>query len=301
MTEYDYSPAAWQAHLAKQTKIDEWRRHNALHQPVNPFIQSHTINDSDFYKKRRKKKKSKKGKGHESEDEWEYEPYEGPDRPPTPPASAPVSYPGYPGGFAPLAQYGGGLAVPQQQPAYQYQYQYPQQQQAPQGQPFHLVNSNTGALVPVWTGSCWVYQQQGTSSGSSDRKHRRKRSSPAALSLPMANGSAQMISYYQQQPQPQSFTGQPVRQPYSASLPAMSGLYIPSTQTSPASGAYTLPQPYSAGVYQMPVAQIGGVAIQQPQSAGAYGTVIMASNSSKKHRGSDGGSSFFGKLRRGKL
>ncbi|KAJ2922777.1 hypothetical protein H1R20_g14332, partial [Candolleomyces eurysporus] len=79
MTEYDYSPGAIKAHLAKQARIAKWADNTDGHKHhlTNPFVlspsvaalQSKPITPSEYY---------------------------GPDRPPTPPASAPAY--GYGGG-----------------------------------------------------------------------------------------------------------------------------------------------------------------------------------------------------------
>ncbi|KDR69395.1 hypothetical protein GALMADRAFT_919388 [Galerina marginata CBS 339.88] len=38
MTEYDYSPEAYERHLAKQAKIADWVEHTNYHEPANPFV-----------------------------------------------------------------------------------------------------------------------------------------------------------------------------------------------------------------------------------------------------------------------
>ncbi|EAU81076.2 hypothetical protein CC1G_10367 [Coprinopsis cinerea okayama7 len=308
MTEYDFSPGAWQAHLAKQAQIDKWRRNNANFQPTNPFLPTSTArDDSDFYKSS-KKKKSKKGKSRAHDgDDSDASDYSGPDRPPTPPASAPVGY----GGVFPFQM--GPMGYPHVQ-AYQGLSSAPVQprQSHPPAPGYQFIQNGT-PLVPQWTGTCWVYQAPAStstthvaSSGSShrsSRKHRRKKSLPTPLPLPMIPAAVPMYGYFQAPQQ----AGQ--RGPYSGSVPAMStsAMYLPSGHTSPASGGYTtLPQ--SAGVYpmQMPVPQIhgqsaGGYTVK-PSNASAssypYGTIIV--DGKRDSQRSSSGSSFFGRLRKKK-
>ncbi|KAJ2912874.1 hypothetical protein MD484_g7527, partial [Candolleomyces efflorescens] len=134
MTEYDYSPGAWEAHLAKQASIARWSQETSQqkHAYTNPFKPSpeevEKKQASDFY-----------GAG---------EVYEGPDRPPTPTNPVPTTglY-----GYAPQVASGH------------------QQQRHASG-----TTSGTGAgvggyqafyyagnvLVPRWTGTQWVYETQ---------------------------------------------------------------------------------------------------------------------------------------------
>ncbi|KAF6764454.1 hypothetical protein DFP72DRAFT_840515 [Ephemerocybe angulata] len=71
MTEYDYSPAAYEQHLAKQARIAEWSSQSSQvrDQYTNPFKPS----DDELAKK---KQSEFHGPGDDK--------YEGPDRPPTP-------------------------------------------------------------------------------------------------------------------------------------------------------------------------------------------------------------------------
>ncbi|RXW15976.1 hypothetical protein EST38_g9879 [Candolleomyces aberdarensis] len=127
MTEYDYSPAAWEAHIAKQASIAQWSQETSQqkHAYTNPFKPSAEEtarkNASNFY-----------GGG---------EVYEGPDRPPTPTNPGPIRG-GFPGYVPPMAS--------------------GQQQQAPAAtagaggyQAYYYAGS---VLVPRWTGTTWVYE-----------------------------------------------------------------------------------------------------------------------------------------------
>lgn len=128
MTEYDYSPGAWEAHLAKQASIARWSQETSQlkHAYTNPFKPSPEEiakkQATDFY-----------GSG---------EVYEGPDRPPTPTNPGPMTglY-----GYAPQVVSG-------------------QQQRQASGttsaaavgyQAFYYAGN---VLVPRWTGTQWVYE-----------------------------------------------------------------------------------------------------------------------------------------------
>lgn len=54
MTEYNYSPAAMQAHMQKLASIDKWRLNNNHYPPVNPFTPTNR-EASDFCKGKSKK------------------------------------------------------------------------------------------------------------------------------------------------------------------------------------------------------------------------------------------------------
>lgn len=80
MTEYDYSPEAWEAHLAKQARIAEWSAQASTVNGPNPFKPTEEeiarLKASGFYNADRKR-------------------YTGPDRPPSPGAPPTSSQGGY--------------------------------------------------------------------------------------------------------------------------------------------------------------------------------------------------------------
>ncbi|KAF6760901.1 hypothetical protein DFP72DRAFT_57000 [Ephemerocybe angulata] len=142
MTEYDYSPSAMRAHLAKQAQVSKWasntdKQHRTYGLP-NPFAPSNTPRQSDFYAK----------------PSTPSEVY-GPDRPPSPPRSAPMGF-GYGGGYGygTAGGYTGGYT-------------------SPQGQ--------SPAMQPTWNGYAWVYNlpQQAQplryDTGGQDHGHRSHR------------------------------------------------------------------------------------------------------------------------------
>lgn len=51
MTEYDYSPAAWENHLAQQARVSNWVSQTTAqaHSYSNPFLLSPTLRDRSFY------------------------------------------------------------------------------------------------------------------------------------------------------------------------------------------------------------------------------------------------------------
>lgn len=184
--------------------------------------------------------------------------------------------------------------------------------QPPPQPPYQFINNQTGQpLVPVWNGSCWIYQQSVASPtttvqvDSSSKLHRRKRSLPPPVPSPMPQGYPVMGSggYFQPQPQQhQSFSAM-ARSPYSASLPATSAMYPYSGHTSPASGAYSLPQ--QNGYIQMPVPQVQMVqqssSCLKPSNASMmsypYGSATVIVDSKREHHKSSG-SSFFGRSKK---
>ncbi|KAG2341092.1 hypothetical protein BDR05DRAFT_965977 [Suillus weaverae] len=51
MTEYDYSPAAWEHHVAQQARVSNWVSQTTAqaHSYSNPFVMSPTMRDRSFY------------------------------------------------------------------------------------------------------------------------------------------------------------------------------------------------------------------------------------------------------------
>ncbi|KAG1751285.1 uncharacterized protein EDB91DRAFT_597781 [Suillus paluster] len=51
MTEYDYSPAAWEHYVAQQARVSNWvsQTSNQAHAYSNPFLLSPTLRDRSFY------------------------------------------------------------------------------------------------------------------------------------------------------------------------------------------------------------------------------------------------------------
>ncbi|RXW12926.1 hypothetical protein EST38_g12926 [Candolleomyces aberdarensis] len=305
MTEYDYSPAAIQAHQAKLRSIDNWT-HNVptQHHLANPFVQSES-GRTDFFASRKKSKSKKhgsnrrgrsRGRGYESYGDDSDSDYSGPDRPPTPPASAPAY-----GGF-------GAPAPPQY---YVSPYGSAMSPQGYGGGGYHQPTTAplSNVYAPMWVGGTMVYQplpQQPQPSSASfvhssthdsrprrhrsrsrPRAHRRNSHSvPAFPSPPLSPHNNPSYAYgyatgylypsWSQQMHGMSTNTSP-QSMYSAPLPAGPGAgpgpapYVTSPPlatagTGPASG-YFGPQPHSA--YASPNHQ---VMVPQAMSPGGMST-----------------------------
>ncbi|KAH6908150.1 hypothetical protein BKA70DRAFT_1222944 [Coprinopsis sp. MPI-PUGE-AT-0042] len=252
MTEYDYSPQALVEHQKKLRVAGSWAQEVSKHDLVNPFAPRSDLGDSNFYNASRsksrslsthRKAKSLSNKPSPLSDTRSISDYGGPDRPPTPPRNDPSGYgPGAYGHhpFVPQQggtwQTGGGYVSPALSPL--------SPQQSP---PSTVINNLTGQpLIPVWNPQkqAWEYHEQRTQGSSSGhRSSRKSRKSKRGGSLPPGLSLGHMLpgvgyAYQGGSPPPMSSPG---LYPYSASQPAMSGLYLPSGHTSPASVQYALP------------------------------------------------------------
>lgn len=177
MTEYNYSPEAYEQHLAKQASVAEWSAQSSKkrHEYTNPFVPT----PEELAKKSKSTFYSNDGT-----------PYTGPDRPPTPTMQEMMAkgYHVQPGPSRPPAVRSPTLIVPQ------------------------VVPQGSYMLVPRWTGTGWVYEkvqpvaspQQVPNSSSSSMKRSKTRPSPSrSQTMPVGYaypGSAQQQYYYQAQP-----------------------------------------------------------------------------------------------------
>lgn len=208
MTEYDFSPGAWEAHLAKQASIARWSQETAQqkHAYSNPFKPSPEEiarkDASDFY-----------GSG---------EMYDGPDRPPTPTNPGPTRGAGF-YGYPSQAQ----VAPGQQQ-------QNPPNAAGPHQSAYYYYAGSV--LVPRWTGTTWVYEPRpgtgqpqgsaaataGMKSSSSSIKSGKSTSSKKQRPTP-AKSYTLPPSYVYQQQNPQYFQMPLPPQPNSGNTTASGG------------------------------------------------------------------------------
>jgi hypothetical protein len=261
MTEYDYSPGAYHAYQQKLAGVGNWAQEVSKHKPVNPFVEP-ADRESDFYKKSRSGTRSKssstpnhrkskssvshKRKGYttdvaasdSSSDDG------GPDRPPTP-TNSPYGF-GYTGpyGNPALVRQGawpssGGYLSPQP-------IQYQQQRPPP---PIVISNVSGRPLIATYNQQTriWEYREEPGSSSRpprSSRKSRKRGSSvPPGLGQ-MLPGVGGFVYPGTSPPTSQTLLSPPLSGPYNGnqSTMAMSGMYLPSGHTSPASIQYSLPQ-----------------------------------------------------------
>ncbi|KAF5330240.1 hypothetical protein D9611_010608 [Ephemerocybe angulata] len=172
MTEYDYSPAAYEQHLAKQARIAEWSSQSSQvrDQYTNPFKPS----DDELAKK---KQSEFYGPGDDK--------YEGPDRPPTPTLADSMA--AMQRAANPALYYAGrsGYVSPPVDPA--------------------LAATAGRILVPRWTGKAWVYEEQvnpyrkTTHSSSSSVKSSKRPSPKRSQTMPVGYAYPPGVSQPQQQ------------------------------------------------------------------------------------------------------